>query len=134
MKELIIFLIIIFFLLAVYFAFFYKFKTKKKLDKKIFKIYQSRLANISKNPNLKEKIIDYDKLYHSILLEIWYKWTFWEILKTKPDIIENIDEIWKLHKLRNKLTHDFDLIEEKILLKSSNDYKKNIEHILRLIS
>lgn len=134
MEYLVIFFIILLFLFAIYFAFFYSFKRKKKLDKKDFKLYQKRLLSISRNPNLKERIIDYDKLYHNILLELWFKWTFWEILKIKPDIIDNLDEVWKLHKLRNKLVHDFDLVEEKILIKSSNDYKKSIENLLKNIS
>ena len=87
--------------------------------------------NMKVNKSDKEKLIDYDKLYHKILQKFWYNWTFWEILKTKPNEIWNLNKVWKLHKLRNKLVHDVDeKIKENLFLKVK-EYEKEIEIILK---
>lgn len=82
----------------------------------------------------KEQIIDYDKLYHKALKDLWYVGNFWDILKLKPKEIQDINKIWELHKLRNKLVHDFDLLEETILREKSIEYKKEVRDFLRIIS
>ena len=120
-----------------------KFSKKKKLseaDKKELKnasfiLVESKVKNIFKNMKVnksdKEKLIDYDKLYHKILQRFWYNWTFWEILKTKPNEIWNLNKVWELHKLRNKLVHDVDeKIKENLFLKVK-EYEKEIEIILK---
>ncbi len=98
--------------------------------------YLIQQYNIIKNSadNTKEQIIDYDKLYHKILKDLWYIWGFWDILKLKPKEIPNINKIWELHKLRNKLVHDFDLLEETVLKQKALEYRKEIKNILRIIT
>jgi hypothetical protein len=81
----------------------------------------------------KEQIIDFDKLLHKILKIKWFEWNLWEILKQNPEIIYNIDHVWKLHKLRNKLVHDFDIVSEQILIKKVKEYEKIISEILEKI-
>ena len=61
---------------------------------------------------------------------MWYEGNFWEILKLNPEEIKNINKIWELHKLRNKLVHDFDLLEEVILNRKSKEYKQEILKLL----
>jgi len=39
--------------------------------------------------------------------------------------------IWELHKLRNKLVHDFDLLSEKVLKTKSSEYKSQIEKLIK---
>lgn len=108
-----------------------KHSRKKKLsDEKLRKLLKY-FKKINIKTSYKEKIIDYDKLYHKTLLELWYKWTFWEILKGYPNEIHDIEQIWKLHKIRNKLVHDFDLYEESFLLKNAKEYKKELTIILK---
>ena len=53
-----------------------------------------------------EQIIEYDKIYHHILKSLGYRWSFWEILKRNPKEIKNINDVWEVHKLRNRLVHD----------------------------
>ena len=78
--------------------------------------------------------MNYDKLYHKILNELWYLWTFGEVLKLEPIEVINIDNIWKLHKLRNKIVHDFDSYEERYLQRQSHEYEKEIKKLLKWIS
>ena len=85
-----------------------KFSKKKKLSEADKKELKNIFKNMKVNKSDKEKLIDYDKLYHKILQKFWYNWTFWEILKTKPNEIWNLNKVWELHKLRNKLFYDVD--------------------------
>lgn len=108
-----------------------KFSKKKKLSEADKKELKNIFKNMEVNKSDKEKLIDYDKLYHKILQKFWYNWTFWEILKTKPNEIWNLNKVWELHKLRNKLVHDVDEeIKENLFLKVK-EYEKEIEIILK---
>jgi len=108
-----------------------KFSKKKKLSEADKKELKNIFKNMKVNKSDKEKLIDYDKLYHKILQKFWYNWTFWEILKTKPNEIWNLNKVWELHKLRNKLVHDVDEeIKENLFLKVK-EYEKEIEIILK---
>ena len=108
-----------------------KFSKKKKLSEADKKELKNIFKNMNVNKSDKEKLIDYDKLYHKILQKFWYNWTFWEILKTKPNEIWNLNKVWELHKLRNKLVHDVDdKIKENLFLKVK-EYEKEIEIILK---
>ena len=108
-----------------------KFSKKKKLSEADKKELKNIFKNMKVNKSDKEKLIDYDKLYHKILQKFWYNWTFWEILKTKPNEIWNLNKVWELHKLRNKLVHDVDeKIKENLFVKVK-EYDKEIEIILK---
>ena len=108
-----------------------KFSKKKKLSEADKKELKNIFKNMKVNKSDKEKLIDYDKLYHKIIQKFWYNWTFWEILKTKPNEIWNLNKVWELHKLRNKLVHDVDEeIKENLFLKVK-EYEKEIEIILK---
>jgi hypothetical protein len=108
-----------------------KFSKKRKLTRERRKFFEKHLKQISIKLSSKEKIIDYDKLYHKILLDLWYQWTFWEVLRQYPSEISDIDWLRKLHKLRNKLVHDFDLLDEKILRKKVLEYRKHLDKLLK---
>lgn len=118
--------IIILLVLWVFFLVFFLWK-KKKLWEGRRKYFLQILSKVKKNSSSKSKIIDYDKLYHNILKDIWYKWTFWEILKSNPKVIININKIWELHKLRNKLVHEFD--EHESLDSKAIEYEKEIKNL-----
>lgn len=117
-------------LLWIYFLFFYN--SKKKLTKKEITYYKTLSKEVSiKSISNKEKIITFDKIYHDILKKSGYKWTFWEILKKKPIIIQDLNSIWELHKLRNKLVHEVEFNEEKLLEKQVKNYFNEIEKLLK---
>lgn len=108
-----------------------KFSKKKKLSEADKKELKNIFKNMKTSKSDKEKLIDYDKLYHKILQKFWYNWTFWEILKTKPNEIWNLNKVLELHKLRNKLVHNVDeKIKENLFLKVK-EYEKEIEIILK---
>ncbi len=127
--EIIIYCIILLVLISWIYVIFIYNKPKKLTDKKS-KYFEGKLKLIDKGNSSKEKIIDFDKLYHKILQEIWYKWDFWNILKLKPKEIDDVDIIWELHKLRNKLVHDFTNFDEVFLLKKQKKFFNEIEKLL----
>lgn len=120
-----ILLIIIFWIFVVI-----KYSKKKWLSDEKREFIMKNFKKISIDINIKQKIINYDKLYHRILTEVWYKWTFGEILKGKPKEISDINKIWELHKLRNKLVHDFDSEDDMVLNKKAGEYKGEVERLL----
>ena len=108
-----------------------KYSERKELSKDKKKDFEKRFKKIFHgDDSTKEKFIDCDKLFHKIFLELWYEWSFWEILKQEPNEIWDLDKVWELHKIRNKLVHDFDDIGEKTLEHKLSDYKKEIKFIL----
>lgn len=130
--DLYIYLIIWFVISIFSFALFtiLKFSKRKKLSKEKKDSLNKLFKEISLKNSTKEKIIDYDKLYHKVLIEMWYNWTFWEILKIEPNEIWDLQKVWELHKLRNKLVHDFDLIDESHLKKREKEYKEELKILL----
>jgi len=125
-----LFLWIIIFTIIILFIFRNK---KKKLSSNQKKEITKFFNKIKKSKSKKEKIIDFDKLYHKILIDLWYKWTFWEILKKEPKEILNLNKIWELHKLRNNLVHQFETKKEDFLEKKVKEYIKEINLILKNI-
>ncbi len=126
-----IYIIIFLVIVLVWIFLVFKFSKKKWISENDRTFFIKQLKKISSNNSYKEQIIDLDKLYHKILQAFWYKWSFWEILKQKPIVIWNLNKIWELHKLRNKLVHDFDILSENILKEKSLNYQKEIVKILR---
>ena len=110
-----------------------KFSKAKKLSSYVKKELNKNFKHIKASNSSKERIVDFDKLYHKILIKLWYNWTFWEILKSKPKVINDLNKIWELPKLRNKLVHDFDLVSENILKNKASEYEKIINELLRRI-
>ena len=127
--EYIIWFIII---LALFLLFIFRNK-KKKLTSSQKKEIITFFNKIKKSRSNNEKIIDFDKLYHRILKDLWYKWSFGEILKKEPKEILNLNKIWELHKLRNNLVHQFNWEKEDFLEKKSKEYIKEIQKILKNI-
>jgi len=130
LKAMYIFIWAVILIFIIWIFFLLKYWNNKKLDKKIKKDLEKKFKKISSWNSSKEKIIDYDKLYHKILLALGYKWTFWNILKKKPSQIKDLNKIWELHKLRNKLVHDFDSYSETTLNKKAIQYNNIIFELL----
>jgi len=114
----------------IYFSFFFKRKTWISESKKEY--FYSKISDIEDySSSDKEKILEFDKLYHHILKEFWYNWSFWEILKRNPKEILDINLIWRLHKIRNKLAHEFDTFSESDLSKDAKLFQKEVEKLLQ---
>lgn len=129
--EYFVFLIILLLILWIIYIAFFKLKNRKKLWEAKIKDFRKKLKQIQSSISSKEKLIDSDKLYHKILLELWYSGDFWEILKQKPIIIWDLDKIWELHKIRNKLVHDFDNYDEVFLKGKSKEFLSEVEKLLK---
>ena len=124
--------IIIFLAIIVFWIFLmFKFRKTYKItnSKKVF--FNKQLKKIIWSSSYKEQVVDLDKLYHKILQEAGYNGTFWEILKSHPSEISNINKIWELHKLSNKLVHDFDILWDNVLKNKAIDYSREIKNILK---
>lgn len=108
-------------------------KNKRKLSSEQQKKYRRLVQKLFENSSIssKEKILEIDKIYHKILLDVSYMWTFWEILKQKPLVISDLNMIWELHKLRNKLAHEFDTLEESFLQKKFLQYYEHTFILLK---
>lgn len=124
-------IIIVVFVLLVWIFLIFKFKKTYTISKQKKEFFNQQLKKIINLNSYKEQIIDIDKLYHKILLEAGYNWTFWEILKSKPSEIWNINNIWELHKIRNTLVHDFDSSSEQNLKEKVNNYILETKKILK---
>ncbi len=122
-----LFALVTVFLLWITLIFYFKNKYKKSLNSSRIDFFMKKIKLIS-HPSFswKEKILEYDKFYHAILKEAWYNWTFWDILKSKPQEITDINHIWELHKIRNKLAHDIADISENILNKKAMEFEKEV--------
>lgn len=125
------FIIFLVFIVLLWIFLILKFSKKRWLSQSKKNLLLKKLKQYSKIESPKEKIVDYDKLYHQILLWLWYSWTFWEILKLKPKEISDLNKIWELHKLRNKLVHDFDHVSLNTLEKKSKEYERAIFYLLK---
>lgn len=130
MNQILILLGILFFLWVIYWGFSIIAKySKESLSKEDRKELKKNFTEAKKIKSEREKMIFYDKIMHNILLKLWYKWTFWEILKQKPIQIENLNKVWELHKIRNKLVHELDFKVENFE-KKLKEYEYQIEFIL----
>lgn len=91
-------------------ALFLFFGTKKKVvltKKEAVQLLHEieRLEN--KSPT--ERLVGYDKVLDHLLTRLGYHGTLGQKLKREPKPIRSrIDEIWRLHKIRNKIVHELE--------------------------
>ena len=126
-----VFIVSIIFVLIIFFVI--RKKWWKKIDIWTKKELLKDFVYIKRLTSSKEQIIDFDKLLHKILKIKWFEWNLGDILKQNPEIIYNIDHVWRLHKLRNKLVHDFEIVPEQTLRKKVKEYEKIISEIFEEI-
>ena len=88
------FIIVIIFVLIIIMWLFLMvtFSKDYKISSSDKKFFNEQLKKIISSESYKEQIIDIDKLYHKVLLKAGYKWTFWEILKSEPSEISNLQK------------------------------------------
>lgn len=128
----IVFILIIIISLAIIFwiAVILIYSKKKWLSKEKKKMYIDKLNKLE-SVWYEKKIINYDSILSKILNDLWYKWMLGEQLKKNPWILTNdLQSIWDLHKLRNKLAHEVEEIDQNLLKKKSDEYKRILEKIL----
>lgn len=92
--------------------------------------YRKKLEEIRKY-NIEKQIIQYDSILHKILTDYWYKWSLWEQLKKNPHILKwKIQEVWRLHKLRNHIAHEVE-IKQNISIENWKKYFEIINNLLK---
>lgn len=124
----IIWIVLFLCVITIYLSF--KYSKKKKLPLKRKHYYSNKLAQIEKEDYYKQ-IILFDSMLSNILKELWYEWWLWEQLRRKPTIIfKQLNPIWELHKLRNRIAHELWVINENLLKNSAARYKQIITEIL----
>lgn len=125
-----IFIICVFLFVGI--SFYVAKKKRVVLSSSVRGQFTKKMNRITKAWNsYKEQIMDLDKLYHHILLEAGYEWSFWEILKKEPFHISDLQKIWDLHKLRNKLAHEFDEIADSYLREKAKEFEREIQKLLQ---
>jgi len=72
----------------------------------------------------------YDVVLHHILKDYGYSGNVGDQLKAKPRVIHDLNTIWSLHKLRNKLAHSMDTISEELLERKAEEFEKEILRLL----
>lgn len=110
-------------------AFVVIYSRPRKLSKWRISFYKDELIKCDSYSN-SEKIIKYDKILNHILKDYWLKWSLWDQLKKKPAIIKDIQEIWRLHKIRNIIAHDLSWMSEVKLEIDAIKYKKELNKLL----
>lgn len=125
-----IFLAIIILILLVGVFVTFRFSGKKNLSKSQKTYYKQEIQKTSTLPSLQEQILQYDKILNHILKDYGYNGTVGDQLKAKPRIINNLNTIWSLHKLRNKLAHDMEPVSVDLLDKKAQEFEKEILRLL----
>lgn len=95
--------------LAVLVAFLVFLKAQKRKlsaqNQNLIKREWNKILNESKiNPNL--AILEADKLLDHVLKFLGYRGSLGEKLKKSGSLFSNLDDVWKVHKMRNKIAHE----------------------------
>ena len=109
----------------------FRFWNKKNLKKNKKEYYEKEIQKISLLPSPTERIMRYDMILHHILKDYGYSGTVGDQLKAKPRMITNLDAIWSLHKLRNKLAHDMGTISPDLLERKGDEFEKVVLNLLK---
>lgn len=128
MEYLFLAIIVIILLVGVFLTFGFSPKKHLKKDKKSY--YQKEIQKISALPSPTERIMRYDMVMHHILKDYGYSGTVGDQLKAKPRVITNLDAIWSLHKLRNKLAHSMETVSEGLLERKAEEFEKAVLRLL----
>lgn len=122
--ELIGGLILLLVIISIVYAIHWRYFRNRKLLPHRKKFYTTQIQSLNQASS-SERIIAYDKILSHILSDIGYNGTVADKLKKKPRLLQtSLEDIWKLHKLRNRLVHEFTEIQEQELEKSAQLYKK----------
>lgn len=128
MEYLFLTVIILVLLFGVFLTFWFSGKKELKKDKKAY--YQKEIQKVSTLPSPTERIMRYDMIMHHILKDYGYSGTVGDQLKAKPRMMNNLNVIWSLHKLRNKLAHSMETVSTDLLERKADEFEKEILRLL----
>ena len=121
-------IIIVILLVGVFLTFRFSGKKDLKKDKKDY--YRKEIQKVSTLPSPTERIMRYDMILHHILKDYGYSGNVWDQLKAKPRMMNNLNAIWSLHKLRNKLAHSMETISPDLLERKAQEFEKEVLKLL----
>ena len=87
----------------------WKTSRRKKLSASDKRKIESRLEEIASMSDPVRQVLEYDKVLDTILTTLGYTGTLGEKLKKAGPRFRNIDDLWWLHKLRNRCAHETDV-------------------------
>ncbi|MFA6091017.1 MAG: hypothetical protein WC774_04560 [Candidatus Gracilibacteria bacterium] len=128
MEYIFLSIIVIILLVGVFLTFRFSGAKHLKKDKKSY--YEKEIQKVTILPSSTERIMRYDMIMHHILKDYSYSGTVGDQLKAKPRIMKNLNTIWSLHKLRNKLAHDMEPVSTDLLEKKAQEFEKEILRLL----
>lgn len=100
----------------------------KEHYRRYMQVYRTISRDTNKSP--KERYIELDVLYHHILQSLGYTGSFGSILKQSPVVVKDLDTIWRLHKLRNRLVHEMQTISDREIENALTQYLRETKDIL----
>jgi hypothetical protein len=116
-------------LLGIWLLWYFGRPKKRWLTSQKITYYKNQIKRVRENSST-ERILQYDKILSYILAEYGYEWTLGDQLKSRPHELYDIEEVWRLHKLRNKLAHDLHELSESTLKKEATRYEKLLFDLL----
>lgn len=128
MEYLFIAIILVILLVGVFLTFGFPAKKQLKKDKKSY--YRKEIEKVSTLPSPTERIMRYDMIMHHILKDYGYSGNVGDQLKAEPRVIRNLNAIWSLHKLRNKLAHSMETVSEDLLERKADEFEKEVSGLL----
>jgi len=128
MEYIFLAIVILILLIGVFLTFRFSEVKHLKKDKKSY--YEKEIQKVSDLLSPSEKIMRYDMIMHHILKDYSYSGTVGDQLKAKPRMMNNLNVIWSLHKLRNKLAHDMEPISADLLEEKAREFEKEILKLL----
>ena len=87
---------------------FLAFRKRKRFSGVEIAEFRSRWQNI-RNLKGKEVILEADNLLHYFLKRKGFTGTMGEMLKRHGAVFSNLNDVWYVHKLRNRIAHEIDV-------------------------
>jgi len=89
--------------LIVMYVLFRRFR--KKLSKEVIDEVQAAWKKIIREPDLRQGIMEADKLLDYALARMGHHGSLGTKLKKSPKLFRNINDVWAAHKVRNDIAH-----------------------------
>lgn len=91
------------------FLVYFSYKAKRRLSISDNKFVVSKWDELEKDQNIKNAIIEADKILDFVLKKKGYSGSLGQKLITAEALFTNINSVWDAHKLRNRLVHELDI-------------------------
>ncbi len=108
----------------------FRFGKKRRFSERDIRRFLGKMEEVSRK-TAAERIVAYDKILDHALASLNYGGTLGEKLKSEPAVLRGkLDEIWRLHKIRNRIVHDLETPGSGIE-RDADAYERVLRSILR---